>query len=377
MDYLTAVRMFTLGMARVIIRCRDIFCNAIGLNTHSEEWDDIFKIASLIPGDNWLAGDFRGFDKLLSILIQNMCKRVFLALAAMGEYTERDLLIIDTLICDFITAVVDFFGTLVMLFGGEVSGHPLTTPHNSIANIILHLYAFAIIYGVDQVDLFWTKVFIRVLGDDVMVKVHPEFPRYNHTTIQGVFAGIGIEYTMADKASESRPYISWTEVTFLKRSFREHEEFPGMVVAPLELDSIWKMLLYTIPSKSVSPEEQLAMSICAAKSEAFYHGRETYDLVSYLIDRCEKTPELEKRMEQYPAPTYEQCKQRFIRASPKLWARLGCPEFPETPQPRSSYCDPRDSVAQSESSMDYEDETTIGRSPEESHKTGVRLSSKK
>lgn len=376
-DYLTAIRMFTLGLTRVMVRQRDLFRNAVGVNTHSEEWDDLFKQSEKIPGDNWIASDFKGFDKILSILIQNMTKKVFVEVASMGTFSVAELLALDTLISDFITAVVDFFGTLVMLFGGEVSGHQLTTFFNSIANIILHAYAWCVTYGVDRMKDFWCKVFIRVLGDDIMAKVHPDSPEYNHTKIQEIFGSIGIEYTMADKTSESRPYVSWKEVTFLKRSFSDHRDFPGMKVAPLELDSIWKMLLYTIPSKSVSPEEQLAMSICSAKSEAYYHGREVYDQVSAVIDSCTKTPELEARMNQYPAPTYEQCRERFIRASPKLRVRLGYPEVSENPQPHRSYCDPLDCVAQCDSSMDDEDETTMGRSPEESYKTGVRLSSKK
>lgn len=377
LDYLTAIRMFTLGIARVMVRRRDLFRNAVGLNTHSEEWNEIYEEAARIAGDNWVAGDFVGFDKILSILIQNFTKRVFLAVAKMGGFSDEEVLALDTLISDNITPVVDFFGTLVMLLGGEVSGHQLTTFFNSVANIILHAYAWCVIYGEGDMDLFWEKVFIRVLGDDIMAKVHPDYPEYNHSTIQAVFASIGIDYTMADKSSETRPYIPSTEVTFLKRSFRTHDEFPLMVVAPLELNSIWKMLLYTIPSKSVSPEEQLAQSICSAKSEAFYHGKEVYDSVSYILDQCPKSVELEKRMEQYPAPTYQQCKERYLRASPTYRVKMGYPETSENPHPCRSYCDPRDCVAQCDSSMDDEDKTTKGRSPEEPYKAGDRLSSKK
>lgn len=376
LDYLTAIRMFTLGIARVMVRRRDIFRNAVGLNTHSEDWDAVYRESEKIAGDLWMAGDFKGFDKILSILIQNLTKRVFLAVAEMGEFTEEEILALDTLISDNITAVVDFFGTLAMLLGGEVSGHQLTTFFNSVANVILHAYAWCVIYGEDKMDLFWDNVFIRVLGDDIMAKIAPEYPEYNHSTVQAVFASIGIEYTMADKTSETRPYISWSEVTFLKRTFREHEDLPGVMVAPLELDSIWKMLLYTIPSKSVSPEEQLAQSICSAKSEAFYHGKEVYDLVSSIIDECPKSSELEKRMEQYPAPTYQQCKERFLRASPKYRVQMGHPEISEDPRPRRSNCDPNDCIAQCGSSVDDEVETTKGRSPEEPYKAGVRLSSK-
>jgi hypothetical protein len=85
-----------------------------------------------------------------------------------------------------------------------------------------------------------------------------------------VFESIGITYTMADKGAESRPYISHSEVTFLKRSFVDHSAFPGMKVAALDRKSIYKMLCYTVPSKSASFEEQMAAAMCCAQAEAFF-----------------------------------------------------------------------------------------------------------
>ena len=117
--------------------------------------------------------------------------------------------------------------------------------------------------------------------------------------------------------------------------------------------------------------------MCSAKSEAFYHGKFVYAVVDAIIETVPKSRELEERMKQYPAPTYEQCKERFLRASPKYRVKMGYPAEAETPQLSHSYCESRDCVAQCDLSVDERDQTTMGRSPEEPHKAGVRLSSKK
>lgn len=383
--FLTVMRMFTTGLTRVMVRRRDLFRHAVGLNTHSEQWDDLYKESQKIPGDNWMAGDFKGFDKILSILIQNGAKKVFLAVAKHCGFTEQELLALDTLLSDNITAVVDFFGTLIMLLGGEVSGHQITTFFNSICNILLHLYAWVVLAVEMKMDpteaarQFWVLVFIRVLGDDIMAKVHPDAPWYNHTSVQRIFDSIGIVYTMADKLSESVPYISYEEVGFLKRRFANHELFPGMKVAPLDKESIYKMLIYTNPSKAVSEEEQLAMAICSAMSEAFFHGHEFYHQLASLIEDAPKTPELEARMEQFPAPTWNQMYERFLFASPKHRVLLVKPELQAeaTPTPSSSHCHSSAPQAQTAWRMDCWGSTTMERSSEESDWTGIRLSPKK
>ena len=382
--FLTVMRIFTTGLTRVMVRRRKLFRHAVGLNTHSEEWNDLHQSASKIPGDNWMAGDFKGFDKILNILLQNGAKDVILQICRYCGFTDQELLALDTLLCDNITAVIDFFGVLIMLLGGEVSGHQITTFFNSICNVLLHLYAWVYLAkenGFDpkkKVHEFWILVFICVLGDDIMAKVSPETPWYNHTTVQRVFAGIGIEYTMADKTSESVPYIPCEDVGFLKRRFASHEAFPDIVVAPLEKESIYKMMVYTVPSRSVSTEEQIAMALCSAVSEAFFHGRDFYNKIRKLIEEAPKEKELEERMLQYPPPSWNEMYERFLSSSPAYRATLADPANAETkPALEDSYCQFATPQAQCDWSVDPWGSTTMGRSPEAPFQERVRLLPKK
>lgn len=382
-DFLTAMRILTSGLTRVMVRRKHVFRHAVGLNTHSLEWDELYRLSEKIPGENWMAGDFKGFDKILSILIQNGAKDVILGVARLGSFTREEILALDTMLCDTITPTVDFFGTLVMFLGGEVSGHQLTTFFNSICNVLLHSYAFVSLaqdQGIDRKEAgkqFFEKVFICVLGDDIQAKVHPDCPWYNHTSVQAVFKSIGIEYTMADKSSASRAYISRDEVTFLKRSYATHECFPGKIVAPLEKASIYKMLLYTIPSKAVSEEIQLAQSMCAAVSEAFYHGREFFETIWDLIASAPKSAELEERMRQIPLPTWPQLIERYYLSSGYPRGMLGNPEHDcaeSKPAETDSYCQSEGAESQCDWSVDPWSSTAMERSSEVSFQRSVQQS---
>lgn len=51
------------------------------------------------------------------------------------------------------------------------------------------------------------------------------------------------------------------------------------IVAPLDKDSIMKSLCYYLPSKEITPEEQIVQTCISALTELFFHCNEqsTYD----------------------------------------------------------------------------------------------------
>lgn len=346
--FLVNMRMTTMGMCRVMIRRRQLFGMAVGLNTHSEEWNDAFMHCEELPGDNWIASDFQAFEAVLNLLISNCVSYVFTKFAEKSkQFDDEQLMILRTLLADITNATINFFGELITLLGGEASGQQLTTFFNCVANNLLHMYAFVIIrvgvcgteadYYESALD-FFTLVRRNTLGDDVYLKVHPNCPEYNHTSIQEVFASIGITYTMADKLAASRPYVSYREVTFLKRSFVDHESFPGLKVAALDRKSIYKMLCYTVPSKTVSEEEQFAAAIASAVAEAFFHGKVFYNKIVDLVESLPKSEELVFRLKQMPYPSWNTMVNRFLNSSPKLKAEMQAPPAEESAQPMRSYC---------------------------------------
>jgi hypothetical protein len=381
--FLTNVRMSTLGLCRVLIRKRDVMGIAVGLNTHSEEWDDIHRLAQKIPGDLWVAGDFEAFEAVICFLLGNAASKVFLhPVQLSGNFDAYEYMALRVMLADISNATINFFGELITLFGGEASGHQLTTFFNCIVNVLLHMYAYVIIHKhSDDYDEylrcareFFVMVFKNTLGDDVYLKVHPDRSTFNHTSIREVFAAIGIKYTMADKTTESVPFIPLEEVTFLKRSFRDHSAFPDMKVAALDKRSIYKMLCYTVPSHSTSAEEQQAASIASAQAEAFFHDREFFTDIQSLIAGIPKSDELKYRMRENPPPTWNQMVTRFVNASPKLRARMLVPGEAKTTPTEHSYCHATALELQASWSVDAWGSTTMGQYPEDRVYGGVRLS---
>ena len=95
---------------------------------------------------------------------------------------------------------------------------------------------------------------------------------------------------MADKESKSRPFINIEETSFLKRGWRWDEDV-GAILAPLEIDSIRKMLCIRVATSDVGEAFHMASVICAANNEWFFHGKEVFERehawLQTLIDRHE------------------------------------------------------------------------------------------
>jgi hypothetical protein len=112
-------------------------------------------------------------------------------------------------------------------------------------------------------------------GDDNVMSVSVKTPWFNHCTYQQSLAKYGLNYTMADKTAESVPYISMKETSFLKRTWVYSEQH-GRYLAPLEKDSIFKMLHTFLVSKVSPKEQQLADILRSANQEFYMHGKETF-----------------------------------------------------------------------------------------------------
>ncbi len=308
-ELLVIVRMFYLGFARVVQRNRDLFWVAIGLNTTSPEWDALFHILAKFGINTTIAGDHVFYDKKVKMLVMHYVMDAINRICiASGNYSEEMKLMMEVLKYELMNPSVDFFGMLITLLGGEVSGHQLTTIFNCVLNIFYLMYAYSKA-GYDLNDFFDNVVGV-ILGDDHVLCVSPQRPLYHHTHIKNVLEGLGLGYTMADKDSESRPYISLYEAPFLKRTFY-YDVTLGVHVGRLEFNSIVKMITVQVRSKTVMLSTQLAQAICSATSEMFFYGEEAFNEFNQFIDSLDKSASLKQQMLEYPVLSYDAYKRRF------------------------------------------------------------------
>jgi len=161
---------------------------------------------------------------------------------------------------------------------------------------------------------FRDNVSLMTYGDDNIMSVSDNIDWYNHTSISKQFAKNGIIYTMADKEAESIPFINIKDASFLKRSWRYCDEIEAYL-APLEHDSIEKMLMIWVKSKSISKEEQMIAVISSAVREYFFYDRVIYESKRELLFELVNKLDIYDWVQESTFPTWEFLVSEFKRNS--------------------------------------------------------------
>ena len=303
-DFLIIVRMCFMGFCRLVQRNRFIFKMAVGLNCHSIEWDQLYQYMATQPTNRTIAGDYAFFDKKLKIMMMRHVMQLVIRLYEVaGLCSNEELLIFKVIVHDMVNPSVDYFGMLIQLLGGEVSGHQMTTVFNCLCNVVYMMYCYSLLEP--NRNTFFDDVNIMTLGDDHIMTVSNVCSNFNHSNIQKIMLDLGVDYTMAEKDAQTVPFIPLEQAPFLKRTFSFSQEL-GCYVAPLDKNSIVKMLVIQVASKTVSLSEQLAQALCSANSEAFYHGKEFFDEFQFFINGLEMSDELRYYMTLFPLNSWDQ-----------------------------------------------------------------------
>lgn len=348
---LIIVRMMFMSFARVVQRNPYVFFTAVGMNPNSTQWEQLFKFLTRFGQNTTIAGDYAFFDKKIKmLLIRYAMESIIKICVASGKFSEEEITIMKVIMMELMNPTVDFFGMLITLLGGEVSGHQLTTILNCIINLLYLMYSYGKCgYPVEEFFLFVVAI---ILGDDHVVCVSEERPKFNHTHIKQVMLGLGVDYTMADKESESVPFINIYEATFLKRSFKYSTDL-GVHVAPLDIQSIFKMLTVQVESKTICKGEQLAQAISAAFAESFFHGKEFFTELESIVFSCTMSDSLKVYLRKYPILSWDQYRERFWNTDVRPGALSPSPKSQKVPD-YDSYCLDSTPILQSFKRMDYD-----------------------
>jgi hypothetical protein len=162
-------------------------------------------------------------------------------------------------------------------------------------------------------------------GDDNIMSVHKRCDWFNHTTISEKFAEIDVVYTMADKEAESIPFIHIDEASFLKRKWRYDEDMKCML-APLDHESIEKMLMVWVKSKSVTEEYQGVSVLCTALQEYFFYGKTIFNEKRPMLIELVNKLGWSDYVNSDTFPTYDDLVVRFIKSSSKCKSFEECYE---------------------------------------------------
>ncbi len=318
-DWSFVVRKYLLTTVKVIQENPFLFEASPGCAAQTLEWEQYFDFLTTFGDDRMVAGDYGKFDKKMGAMLILEAFWMLSQILKHAGWSDEDLMIIHCIGEDTAFSFVNFGGDLLQFFGSNPSGHPLTVIINCLVNALYMRYCFASLHpGSESISIklrqFKKLVKLLTYGDDNVMNVSRDADWFNHTAIQTVLASVGVEYTMADKESESRPFINIAEVSYLKRSWRWDQDI-GAIVCPLEEASIKKMLTVCIPSDEESPEFHMASVMVSAANEWFWYGKSTFERErAWLVDLANRHG-ITRELEIKKLPTWQELYDRFWKAS--------------------------------------------------------------
>lgn len=273
------VRKYFLSLVRMIQDSEGMLECSVGVNATSPQWTKMAKVLTRFGTERMIAGDYKAYDKNISIQMMQYAFEILIQLAEDAGYDERQINVMRGIATEISQPMYEYNGIFVQMFGSNPSGHPLTVIINNIVNSLYLRYAYYSMHeGEEDIPDFDEVIALLCYGDDNAAGVSELEIKFNHTTLAAELAKIGITYTMADKEAESIPFIPFSEVTFLKRWFRWCDESQNYK-APIEEASIAKSLHNYMKRKGsdVLPEEIAAQVIRGANFEFFHWGREIFE----------------------------------------------------------------------------------------------------
>ncbi len=316
-DFSIVSRKVLLPFVRLLQKNRFLFEAAPGVVTQSCEWGEIYKYLTPFGEDRMVAGDYGSYDKKMKAM---WILYAFMLIAAVYKAAGFDDQYVTKIMCigeDTAFSFANFNGDLYEFFGSNPSGHTLTVIINSIVNSLYMRYCYWILNPKNETKTFKEFVHLMTYGDDNIMGVSRKAEWFNHTAIQRTLETIGVEYTMADKTSDSVPFINIANTSFLKRKWRWDEEI-GAWMAPLELDSIKRALTVTLPSKTIDKYTKMVQTCMSELNEFFFYGREIFDRErSFFLEVLADEPYC-AILATIKVPTYDQLVERFHSVSEAL-----------------------------------------------------------
>jgi len=256
------------------------------MDSGSKEWDDLYKYLS--KGDKFMDLDFKNFDISHIMRLIREVARFFFRLAMLWYKNEEAARVVYGLIFALSCQLFEHKNDFALKYKGLPSGHIITLILNSIINILLMMVAFdELCPGMN----FFDEVFPATVGDDNISGISFKVAdRFNLVTITPVYSRMGYTVTDATKSEVVSPFVDPSNMQFVKRRFR-YEPLIEQYVAPLEEDSIYKMLSYwTFKNEAGSSyTERMSQCLDVAQREMFLHGRKKFDdFVHNFKDECDK-----------------------------------------------------------------------------------------
>jgi hypothetical protein len=260
--------------------------SAVGVNPYSYEWDVIAKNFKRMCGDhpNVGAGDYSGYDGREIPEIHDTILGIINRWYFRRMKDENHSVVRQTLWKD-LTNSKHVHQDMIYIWPSSLpSGHPLTTPVNTIYNNINLRYAWlrmcedldlGLAFGEAMAE-FVENVYLICLGDDNAFAVSDRYAlHFNEQTISRYVLELGMVYTSETKGETSSSLRKLEEIEFLKRSFRYDTDLRRWV-APLRLSVVLEIPYWT---RNVTNMQDAIVDSNVQESlyELSLHGKEVFN----------------------------------------------------------------------------------------------------
>lgn len=319
--HLIVARMVLGSFFGTMVQHSDLFECSLGIDMHSgaSKIGDLHKFSPTI-----VEADVKDWDTTAPFGAAWMANSVIDRIHTRMGYPEEALPLLRAVLSNFMFPVVHYLGNFIRLSGEKPSGRFGTAESNTWE--ILCLIAYCYLRDYNKTDLL-DGVKLRDFGDDVWASVKFDFlDRFNGVWLQKAFATVGVTLTSSSKAAEMEKYLLFGNSSLLKRNF-VYDMIRGFWCARLEVDSIARSLMWTIPSAHVSPSTQLASTMGSAIRECFFYCRRpnfeffTRGLLRHFLQH------------------YPDCEEIFMLSVPKyddLMSQFSTPRIALTEGPQSA-----------------------------------------
>nr|WPR18066.1 MAG: RNA-dependent RNA polymerase [Chemarfal virus 137] len=262
----------------------------VGINPY-KEWQQLYKKLAAADDKECIADDAEAWDFhfvywFASIFCEYVWKQRNISFK--DNFQKRFDCIIHTTLCYYM-----ILGNKLFMILGMPSGSFATATLNSIFNSFMTRAIWCKlqeIYAELRDVSFDEAVRLGVFGDDGINTVLEQYKKYyNGKTTASLWKSLcNITKTPLEKDGKEVPlFVPLKSVgfevghgQFLKRTFSKEND---LVMCPLDSESLEKMLMWYVPSKSIPDRVLIGQIVDTAIVEYFYHGREKFDTMKTFI----------------------------------------------------------------------------------------------
>jgi len=215
-DFKLILRKYFLPIVRLLSEIPLLSECAVGIDSHSPNWQVLMNHISTHGSDRIVAGDYSGYDQQLPLNVTQACMKILVLLAQDLGYDDKSLIIMESMISDVTTPIVNYYGSLITLMGGNPSGQNLTVYLNSIVNSVLSRCAFFELRPSPSFCYYRKYISQITYCDDDIGSVSSDCEWFNSIDKARILLTYGLTYTPPSKTGDHLKYMDLNEVDFLK-----------------------------------------------------------------------------------------------------------------------------------------------------------------